>query len=139
MRLSAQIDWLWHTVHWPAFTINAPISKPALSKPGNRGPDYPANALDWEGTLRFQFNINDQGRAVRGSARVVRSEPMTWSPDAANPRPNGIPSAGSDEVYAAFRGAVERALPGMRYLPAEYLGCPVESWVQQSFEFKLRP
>ncbi len=138
LRLSAQIDWPWHTVHWPAFTINAPIEKPALSKPGNRGPSYPAQARDWEGELLFQFKIDANGRAVPGSARVIRSKPMTWNPDATDPGWTGIPSAGSDEVYAAFRREVERTLPTMRYLPAEYLGCRVESWVQQAFEFRLK-
>ena len=138
LRLSAQIDWPWHTVHWPAFTINAPIEKPPLAKAGNRGPNYPSNARDWEGTLLFQYKVDADGRAVRGTARVLRSEPMTWSPDATDPSWNGIPSAGSDEVYAAFKREVELALPGMRFLPAEYLGCRVEEWVQQSFVFTLR-
>ena len=137
LRLSAELDWPWHTVHWPAFTIDAPIEKPALAKPGNRGPNYPWAGREWEGALLFQYKVDADGRAVRGTARVLRSKPMTWSPDATDPRWNGIPSAGSDEAFAAFKREVEIALPSMRFLPAEYLGCRVESWVQQEFQFKL--
>lgn len=137
LRLGAQLDWPWHTVHWPAFTLDAPIEKPPLAKPGNRAPSYPSNAREWEGALLFQYKVDEDGRAVRGTARVLRSEPMTWSPDATDPGWTGIPSAGSDEVYAAFRREVELALPSMRFLPAEYLGCRVAEWVQQEFQFRL--
>ena len=139
LRISAQLDWPWHTVHWPAFTLNAPIEKPPLAKPGNRPPTYPSNARDWQGALLFQYKVDADGRAVRGTARVLRSKPMQWSPDTGDPRWNGIPSAGSDEAFAAFKREVEIALPSMRFLPAEYLGCRVEEWVQQEFQFQLGP
>ena len=138
LRLSAQLDWPWHTVHWPAFTIYAPIEKPPLAKPGNRAPGYPPNARDWEGSLLFQFKIDAGGRAVRGTARVLKSREITWTPDATNPRWNEIPSAGSHEAFEGFKRQVEIALPAMRFLPGEYVGCRVEQWVQQEFQFRVR-
>ena len=137
LRLSAQLHWPWDTVHWPAFTINAPIEKPPLAKPGNRTPNYPSDARDWEGALLFQYKVDAEGRAVRGTARVLKARSLKWTPDMRDPRWSEVPSAGSHEAFAAFKREVEAVLPSMRFLAPEYLGCRVEEWVQQEFQFQL--
>ncbi|MDP9202078.1 MAG: energy transducer TonB, partial [Gemmatimonadota bacterium] len=66
-----------------------------------------------EGQVIAQFVVNEKGRADRETFRVVSS------------------------THPLFTGAVNRALPQMRFKPAMIGGKPVSQLVQQLFVFKL--
>lgn len=107
-------------------------------KAGNRVPDFPMSAMEWEGKLLFQFTIDADGRPVRGSTKVLKAQPLSWRPYVMGAQPPGTPSTNINEAFAAFRREVETALRRMQYVPAEYFGCRTATWVSQWFEFRLR-
>ena len=88
-----------------------------LPRPGNPGPRYPQaeKAAGVEGAVHLEFVIDEHGRLVPSTLRVLRytSEPFVRS------------------VYDA--------LQRMEFLPATVAGCPVKQLVRQPFTFELRP
>ena len=112
------------TVRWPAFTLYAPISRPAVADPKNRPPSYPNSARDWNASLLFQYLVDENGRAVPGSVTVPGADKIVWE------------SSRHRRAYEKFRREVERTLPRMRFRPAEINGCFATTWVQQEFVFE---
>lgn len=82
---------------------------------GGMSPRYPETlrSSGTEGQVIAQFIVNEKGRADRESFKVVSS------------------------THPLFSDAVKRALPGMRFRPAQIAGKPVSQLVQQLFVFKL--
>jgi len=78
-------------------------------------PRYPETlrSSGTEGQVIAQFIVNEKGRADRESFKVVSS------------------------THPLFTDAVKRALPGMRFRPAQIGGKAVSQLVQQLFVFKL--
>jgi TonB family protein len=78
-------------------------------------PVYPAamRAAGIEGEVEAQFIVNDRGAAEVSSLRIVSST--------------------NDQ----FAESVRRALPKMRFVPAQLEGRPVAQTVQQLFSFRL--
>lgn len=111
---------------WPAFTLYAPVNRPARSDPDNNVGGYPANGLGWDGKLQFQYRVGVDGRAVPGTVSVLGAENVVWK------------SERYRAAYESFKQQVERALPRMRFTPAEEHGCVVETWVQQEFVFTMK-
>lgn len=111
---------------WPAFTLYAPLDRPPRADPNNNVGGYPRDALGWEGKLIFQFSVDDNGRAVPGTAKVLGAENVVWK------------SERYRTAFDNFKRQVEESLPRMRFTPAESLGCIVSSWVQQEFVFTMK-
>lgn len=82
---------------------------------GGSSPRYPEGlrASGTEGQVIAQFIVNEKGRADQQSFKVISS------------------------TQPQFTDAVKRALPGMRFRPAQIAGKPVSQLVQQLFVFKL--
>lgn len=78
-------------------------------------PAYPAamRTAGIEGDVKAEFVVNENGRAVRSTLRIVSS---------------------SNEQFSE---AVRRSLPNMRFAPAQLRGRPVAQTVQQLFAFRL--
>ena len=112
-------------LNWPAFSLYAPVDRPAKADPNNRPPAYPTDALHrWEGKLLFQYVVDENGRALPESVGIVGADKLEWESNAQR------------QAYQAFKRAVEGALPKMRFVPAETNGCYVKTWVQQQFVFE---
>jgi hypothetical protein len=112
-------------LNWPAFTLYTPVDRPAMADPKNRAPAYPADALHrWEGKLLFKYVVDENGKALPESVGIVGADKLEWESNAQR------------QAYQAFKRAVEKALPKMRFLPAEANGCYVKTWVQQQFIFE---
>lgn len=94
-----------------AFEVDVEVV--ALS--GGMSPRYPEalRSSGTEGQVTAQFIVNEKGRADRESFKVLSS------------------------THPLFADAVKRALPGMRFRPAQIAGKPVSQLVQQLFVFKL--
>jgi len=83
---------------------------------GGANPEYPESlrSLGVKGQVVAQFVVGENGRYEPGSLKIL---------DASN---------------AAFADAVRRALPGMRFSPAQIGGQKVKQLVQMPFQFNLR-
>lgn len=92
------------------------VEKPAAVRPGSPTPEYPEmlRASQAEGAVRARFVVDTAGRVDLSRLTIVSSD------------------------HVLFTRAVERALRGMRYLPAEVGGRPVAQLVEQTFAFTLR-
>jgi hypothetical protein len=110
-------------LEWPAFTLYMPISRPVRAHPRNAAPGYPADALEWNGKLVFQYMVDENGRAVPETAKVLDSEYIVWK------------SNRQRQAFELFKRQVERTLPTMRFTPAELNGCYIRTFVQQEFVF----
>ena len=91
------------------------VEKPAEALPGGTRPAYPAalSAAHVEGQVLAQFVVDTAGRVEPGTFKVLET------------------------TNAVFADAVEAALPGMRFSPAELHGRAVRQVVQQPFVFRL--
>lgn len=125
LGLIPSLDDLSDPVGWPAFTLYTPINRPARAHPGNDVGGYPADALGWNGKLLFRYKVNEHGRAVPESAFVLGAEDIIWKSDRHR------------QAYETFKRQVEKALPTMRFSPAEVHGCYLTTWVQQEFVFSM--
>ncbi len=87
----------------------------ASQVPNSAAPKYPLDLRNRgvEGEASFEFVVDERGRAVGESIRVIKF---------------------SDREFA--RSALEM-LPRAQFAPARIRGCPVKQIVQQSFQFKL--
>ena len=112
------------TARWPAFSVNAPVSRPARSTSSVRL-QYPPQSLGWRGTLRYEFVIDADGRVIPESIRnLVPPEKVEWD------------SHQRRRVYESFIKEVEAGLARFRYAPAENFGCREPSTVLQEFHFE---
>ena len=110
-------------LEWPAFTLYMPVGRPARAHPRNTVGGYPVDALEWNGKLLFQYMVDENGRAVAETARVLGAENVVWKSNAQR------------QAFELFKRQVERALPTMRFMPAELNGCYIKTFVQQEFVF----
>ncbi len=110
---------------WPAFTLYTPVARPARADPNN-SVTYPPDGLGWNGTLHLQYMVGQDGRAIPGTTSVLGAENVVWK----NERYRA--------AFESFKEQVERALPRMRFTPAEENGCVVSTWVQQEFVFTMK-
>ncbi|MEP6780852.1 MAG: energy transducer TonB, partial [Gemmatimonadaceae bacterium] len=98
------------------------VDRAVLPAPGSSGPDYPAElkAKKVEGMVLAQFVIDENGLANIATFKILHKR---------------------DEVagtsHTEFEDAVRKALPNMRYVPAQVNGHNVKQFVQQPFEFSL--
>ena len=111
------------TVKGARFTLYMPVSRPVRADPRNIGPGYPADALEWNVKLLFQYMVDENGRAMPGTATVLGADNTVWESDRQR------------QAYERFRRQVELALPAMRFTPAELNGCYIRAMVQQQFVF----
>lgn len=91
------------------------VEKQAIGTPGTRVPDYPRalRDADIQGEVLAQFVVDRRGRAEPGTLKILIT------------------------THEAFTEAVRKALPNMRFLPAEIHGKTVRQLVQQSFAFAI--
>lgn len=91
------------------------VEKPAEALPGGSRPAYPAalSAAHVEGQVLAQFVVDTAGRVEIGTFKVLEA------------------------TNVVFADAVQAALPGMRFAPAELHGRAVRQVVQQPFVFRL--
>lgn len=91
------------------------VEKPAAMAPGTNNMQYPEmlRSAQVEGTVLASFVVDTEGKAEMETFKVLRSD------------------------HELFTNAVKRALPRIRYLPAEVGGKPVKQLVQQPFVFNL--
>jgi periplasmic protein TonB len=91
------------------------VEKQAAAAPGSTGPTYPdmLKQAGIEGEVLASFIVDTTGRADLGSFKVIKS------------------------THEQFTAAVRRALPQMRFLPAEVGGKKVRQLVQQPFGFTI--
>ena len=94
----------------------ARVSKPVSQRPGTMALRYPdeLRRQHVEGSVVVQFVVNEEGKPLGGSIRVLKA------------------------THLLFAQNVVEAVPRARYLPAEIGGCPVAVVVQQPFNFSLR-
>ena len=87
----------------------------AVTAISGTAPAYPTamRSAGIEGDVKAQFVVDENGRAVVSSLRIVSS---------------------SNEQFSE---AVRRSLPNMRFAPAQLRGRPVAQTVQQLFAFRL--
>ncbi len=97
------------------FALDA-VEKAAMAIEGTGTPDYPPLLRDAgiEGSVRIRCVIDTTGRAEAGSLSIISS------------------------THALFTGAVERAVPRMRFKPAEVGGMRVRQLVEMPLVFSLR-
>lgn len=91
------------------------VEKQAGSVPGSPTPEYPEmlKSAGVEGQVLAQFVVDTSGRADISSFKVLKSD------------------------HESFTDAVKRALPRMRFYPAEIGGHKVKQLVQEPFVFNL--
>ena len=91
------------------------VEKQAIGTPGTRVPDYPRALRDAniQGEVLAQFIVDRRGRAEPGTLKILIT------------------------THEAFTEAVRKALPNMRFLPAEIHGKTVRQLVQQPFAFAI--
>lgn len=92
------------------------VDKPAVLLAGSPTPDYPEvlKAAGFPGDVRAVFVVGTDGRAELATLRVARSS------------------------HTLFTDAVRKALPLMRFLPAEVRGVKVRQLVEMPFEFRIQ-
>ena len=110
---------------WLAFTLYAPVTRPVRPDYRNPPPDYPPEGLGWNGKLVFQYLVDENGRAVPETAKVLGAEGVVWK------------SERYRLAFESFRDQVIKSLSRMRYTPQEHLGCVEPSYVQQEFVFTM--
>jgi protein TonB len=91
------------------------VEKQAAAAPGSVGPTYPdmLKQAGIEGQVLASFVVDTSGRAEMSTFKVITS------------------------THEQFTQAVRRALPQMRFLPAEVGGRKVKQLVQQPFGFTI--
>ena len=92
------------------------VDKPAVARlDDGEVPTYPTvlKNASIEGSVTAMFVVDTAGRAVESTFKVLESD------------------------HVLFAAAVKRALPGMRFTPAEKNGRKARMWFQQSFQFRL--
>ena len=91
------------------------VEKPVISAPGSPGPRYPdfLRSSGAMGDVQVQFVVDTTGRAIVSTFKVMNT------------------------THELFAKAVERALPTMRFIPAEAGGRKVRQLVQQTFAFAI--
>lgn len=91
------------------------VEKPVVRAPGSPGPRYPdfLRSSGATGDVQVQFVVDTTGRAIISTFKVL------------------------DTTHELFAKAVERALPTMRFIPAEAGGRKVRQLVQQTFAFAI--
>ena len=91
------------------------VEKPVVRAPGSPGPRYPdfLRSSGATGDVLVQFVVDTAGRAIVTTFKVMST---------------------TNELFAQ---AVERALPAMRFIPAESGGRKVRQLVQQAFAFAI--
>lgn len=91
------------------------VEKQVAPAPGNSPPRYPdmLRSANVEGEVLVQFVVDTTGRVERGSIKILKSS------------------------HDLFTNAVQSALGGMRFYPAEIGGRKVKQLVQQPFNFAL--
>lgn len=91
------------------------VEKPVVRAPGSPGPRYPEflRSSGATGDVLVQFVVDTAGRAIVTTFKVIST---------------------TNELFAQ---AVERALPAMRFVPAEARGRKVRQLVQQAFAFAI--
>jgi hypothetical protein len=111
---------------WLAFSLYAPVTRGIRADHRNPTPGYPPEGLGWEGKLVFQYLVNEEGRAVPETAKVLGGENVEWK------------SERYRAAYESFRSRVIASLARMRYTPQEHLGCVTPGYVQQEFVFTMK-
>ena len=91
------------------------VEKPVVRAPGSPGPRYPdfLRSSGATGDVQVQFVVDTTGRAIISTFKVMST------------------------THELFAKAVERALPAMRFIPAEAGGRKVRQLVQQTFAFSI--
>jgi protein TonB len=91
------------------------VEKQVSQIPGSMNLRYPdmLRSANVEGEVLVQFVVDTTGRVERGSIKILKSS------------------------HELFTNAVNSALPGARYYPAEIGGRKVKQLVQQPFNFTL--
>ncbi len=95
----------------PVLVLDSPV-RPILHRYSPKYPDE-LRRRGIEGQVSFQFVVDERGRTIPGSYRLVKFS------------------------HREFARAVLDELQITRFDPARVGGCPVKQIVQQSFEFKL--
>lgn len=92
------------------------VERQVVQLPGRGSPTYPSmlQSQGVKGRVVAQFVVDTTGRIELGSFEVLESS------------------------HDLFSAAVRRALPEMRFIPAEVGGRPVRQLVQQPFVFEVR-
>ena len=91
------------------------VEKPVVRAPGSPGPRYPdfLRSSGATGDAQVQFVVDTTGRAIVSTFKVMST------------------------THELFAQAVQRALPAMRFIPAEAGGRKVRQLVQQTFAFSI--
>ena len=91
------------------------VERPVVRAPGSPGPRYPdfLRSSGATGAVLVQFVVDTTGRAIISTFKVMST------------------------THELFAQAVERALPAMRFIPAEAGGRKVRQLVQQTFAFAI--
>lgn len=101
-------------VAFPPVYFEFEVEKPAIAKPGNRGPAYPPllreNGID--GDVLTQFVVDETGRPEMRTFKILRAS------------------------HEDFVKAIRDVVPRMRFHPGELAGCPVRQVVQLPFSFR---
>jgi len=109
---------------WPAFTIYAPIDRPAQPLPGNSKPRYPDIPATWRVNLLYTFIVDETGRVAPLSIRNTRPpDKIVWE------------DINKRAAYERFTQEVERVIGKWRFVPAQVMGCHVAQLVQQPLTF----
>ena len=93
----------------------AAVDRTVIALAGNRAPDYPTELrlAGIEGSVRARFIVDTLGRVEAGSLAILESD------------------------HARFTDAVARAVPGMRFHPAEAGGRKARMLVEMPFVFRI--
>jgi TonB family protein len=115
-RMSQPILWIGSGDEWRVPLFEDDVDRPVAPDPKSPHPEYPRGLLDSyvEGEIVAQFIVDTLGRVEVPSFRVVKA------------------------THADFLSAVGKALPRLRFIPAEKDGQKVRQVVQQPFEFYIR-
>ena len=99
----------------PAVYFEFQVEKPAMARPGNPAPVYPAHLREGgiSGEVLAQFVVDQNGRAEVRTLKFLRVS------------------------HNDFAKAVRDVLPRMRFFPAELGGCKVRQVVQLPFGFRV--
>jgi len=111
------------------FSARGILEQPALQKPDQYPPRYPADAkrVELPVTVLLQFVIGSDGRVDPGTLKVLR------------PTADTLRASSSAHYYQEFVDAAEAAIRNYRFYPARIGGCAVRQLVQFPFVFALLP
>jgi len=109
------------------FSARGILEQPALQKPDQYPPRYPADAkrVELPVTVLLQFVIGSDGRVDPGTLKVLR------------PTADTLRASSSAHYYQEFVDAAEAAIRNYRFYPARIGGCAVRQLVQFPFVFAL--